>query len=205
MARLSWAAIAVAAPTQPMCHISLHARPRRVRAAVSNLGAPTPPLPGAPAPPLPPAPVRCPVTLPMPPPSAPDDLRPCSCWRPPPGLLTVHSGHLFLEPMALPSAHSANMCSSQGPSRRPRSPLAGLSPQCTKPTSTGPQSAQHLCCRTAATQQLLTARTAADSKDCGRQHNSSFLTARTACRHLLFSFSFWRTAACCSLQFFLFD
>jgi hypothetical protein len=32
-----------------------------------------------------------------------------------------------------------------------------------------PQSAQHLCCRTAATQQLLTARTAADSKDCGRQ------------------------------------
>jgi hypothetical protein len=39
---------------------------------------------------------------------------------------------------------------------------------------------------TAATQQLLTARTAADSKDCGRQHSSSLLTARTACRHLLY-------------------
>jgi hypothetical protein len=34
-----------------------------------------------------------------------------------------------------------------------------------------PQSAQHLCCRTAATQQLLDSSntTAFDSKDCGRQ------------------------------------
>jgi hypothetical protein len=29
----------------------------------------------------------------------------------------------------------------------------------------------------------------ADSNDCGRQHSSSLLTARTACRHLLFSVS----------------
>ena len=57
-------------------------------------------------------------------------------------------------------------------------------------------SAQHLCCRTAAT-------TGFYCKDCGRQHISSLLTARTACcRHLLFSFSiFWRTAACCSFLF----
>jgi hypothetical protein len=43
----------------------------------------------------------------------------------------------------------------------------------------------------------------ADSKDCGRQHSSSLLTARTACRHLLFQFQLLEDSSL--LQFFLFD
>jgi hypothetical protein len=75
-----------------------------------------------------------------------------------------------------------------------------------------PQSAQHLCCRTAATQQLLDSNNTAafDCKDCGRQQGLRQAAQQQSfdCKDSLqaspfsvFSFSFWRTAACYSFSF----